>query len=156
MVYDRRRRSCAKCSAPHRPPLLSRLCIARKITVCLTPLLIRLMRVMRTFIILISTLAVAAAEWPAPKATVVSSADGYVEIPNAAWAPIKNSTYRAIFDSTRPADKPTELLPALTFTVAGTVAAAVLLLVRLTISPPVGKLANWSPGLRTPGRTGRS
>jgi intracellular sulfur oxidation DsrE/DsrF family protein len=71
------------------------------------------MRVMRTFIILISTLAVAAADWPAPKASVVSNADGYVEIPNAALAPTKNSTYRAIFDSTRPAAKPTELLPAL-------------------------------------------
>ena len=71
------------------------------------------MRVMRTLIILISTLAVAAADWPAPKASVVSNADGYVEIPNAALAPTKNSTYRAIFDSTRPADKPTELLPAL-------------------------------------------
>jgi len=68
---------------------------------------------MKTFIILISTIMLAAGQWPAPKAPAVSGADGYVEIPNAALAPTKNSTYRAIFDATRPADKPTELLPAL-------------------------------------------
>src|SRR5881227_2436593 len=68
---------------------------------------------MKTFIILISTITLAAAQWPPPKAPAVAGADGYVEIPNAAWAPTKNSTYRAIFDSTRPAAKPTELLPAL-------------------------------------------
>ena len=68
---------------------------------------------MKTFIILISTITVAAAQWPSPKAPAVPEADGYVEIPNAALAPTKNSTYRAIFDATRPADKPTELLPAL-------------------------------------------
>jgi intracellular sulfur oxidation DsrE/DsrF family protein len=68
---------------------------------------------MRSFIILISTLAVAAAQWPPPKAPALAGADGYVEIPGAALAPTKNSTYRAIFDATRPVDKPTELLPAL-------------------------------------------
>ena len=36
-----------------------------------------------------------------------------MEIPNATLAPTKTSTYRAIFDTSRPADKPTELLPAL-------------------------------------------
>src|SRR5438874_2414632 len=68
---------------------------------------------MKTFIILISTITLAAAQWPPPKAPAVSGADGYVDIPNAALAPTKNSVYRAIFDATRPADKPTELLPAL-------------------------------------------
>jgi intracellular sulfur oxidation DsrE/DsrF family protein len=68
---------------------------------------------MKTFIILISTITLAAAPWPPPKAPAVSGADGYVEIPNATLAPTKSSTYRAIFDATRPADKPTELLPAL-------------------------------------------
>jgi len=68
---------------------------------------------MKTFIILISTITLATAQWPLPKAPAVSGADGYVEIPNAALAPTKNSTYRAIFDATRPAGKPTELLPAL-------------------------------------------
>src|ERR1700756_36265 len=71
------------------------------------------MRVMRSFIILISTLAVAAAQWPPPKAPALAGADGYVEIPGAALAPTKNSTYRAVFDATRPADRPTALLPAL-------------------------------------------
>ena len=49
----------------------------------------------------------------APKAPVVPEADGYVEIPNAASAPTKYSTYRAVFDATRPADKPIALIPAL-------------------------------------------
>jgi hypothetical protein len=39
---------------------------------------------MKTFIILISTITLAAAQWPPPKAPAVSGADGYVEIPNAA------------------------------------------------------------------------
>ena len=68
---------------------------------------------MKTFIILISTITLATAQWPPPKATAVSGSDGYVEIPNAALAPTKISTYRAIFDATHLADKPTELLPAL-------------------------------------------
>jgi intracellular sulfur oxidation DsrE/DsrF family protein len=68
---------------------------------------------MKTFIILITTITLTAAQWPSPKAPAVSGADGYVEIPNATLAPTKSSTYRAIFDATRPADKPTELLPAL-------------------------------------------
>jgi hypothetical protein len=68
---------------------------------------------MKTFIISISTITLAAAQWSPPKAPAVSGADGYVEIPNAALAPTKNSIYRAVFDPTRLADKPTELLPAL-------------------------------------------
>src|SRR5437870_5755667 len=68
---------------------------------------------MKIFIVLISTITLATAQWPPPKATAVSGADGYVEIPNAALAPTKISTYRAIFDATHLADKPTELLPAL-------------------------------------------
>ena len=68
---------------------------------------------MKIVTILILTITLAAAQWPPPKAPAVSGADGYVDIPNAALAPAKNSIYRAIFDATRPADKPTELLPAL-------------------------------------------
>jgi hypothetical protein len=68
---------------------------------------------MKAFIILISTITLAAAQLRPPKAPAVSGADGYVESPNAALAPTKTSNYRAIFDATRPADKPTELLPAL-------------------------------------------
>src|SRR5205814_8521247 len=68
---------------------------------------------MKTFIILTSTITLAAAQWPPPKAPAVSGADGYVEIPNAAVAPAKTRNYRAIFDATRPAERPAELLPAL-------------------------------------------
>ena len=50
---------------------------------------------MKTFIILISTITLTAAQWPPPKAPAVSGADGYVEIPNAALAPTKTSNYRA-------------------------------------------------------------
>src|SRR5882762_8608698 len=68
---------------------------------------------MKTFIILISTITLAVAQWPPPKTPAVSGADGYVEIPNAALAPTQTSNYRAIFDATRPADKPAQLVPAL-------------------------------------------
>jgi len=68
---------------------------------------------MKTLIILMTTINVAAAQWGQPKSPAVPEADGYVEIPNAALAPRKESTYRAIFDATRAADKPGQLLPAL-------------------------------------------
>jgi intracellular sulfur oxidation DsrE/DsrF family protein len=55
----------------------------------------------------------AAGEWPPPKAPVVPEADGYVVIPGAALTPQPSSTYHAIFDATRAADKPTGLVPAL-------------------------------------------
>ena len=55
----------------------------------------------------------AIAREPQPKAAAVPEAFGYVEIPNAALAPTKDSTYCAIFDATHPADKPSELVPAL-------------------------------------------
>src|SRR5205823_12975264 len=67
---------------------------------------------MKTFIILISTITLTAAQWPPPKAPAVSGADGYVEIPDAALAPTKTSNYRALLDATRPVERPTELLPA--------------------------------------------
>jgi hypothetical protein len=49
---------------------------------------------MKAFIILIATVAVAAAEWPQPKAPAVSEADGYVEIPNVALPPTRENKYR--------------------------------------------------------------
>jgi hypothetical protein len=52
-------------------------------------------------IIFLSSVAAISAQWPAPKAPAISEADGYVEIPNAACAPTKNSAYRAVFDATR-------------------------------------------------------
>jgi len=51
--------------------------------------------------------------WPAPQAPVIPAADGYVVIPGAAVPPDRAQKYQAIFDATRAADKPTELLPAL-------------------------------------------
>jgi len=54
-----------------------------------------------------------AAPWPPPLAPVIPEADGYVVIPDAAVSPDKSRTYRAMFDATRAADTPTQLLPAL-------------------------------------------
>jgi intracellular sulfur oxidation DsrE/DsrF family protein len=68
---------------------------------------------MKALIILLASSVIASAEWPAPKAPAVPEADGYVEIPNVAIAPTKDSRYRAVFDATRPADKATALIPAL-------------------------------------------
>jgi len=52
-------------------------------------------------------------QWPAPKAPVIPEADGYVVIPNAAIPPRKDHVYKAIFDGTRFAAHPTELVPAI-------------------------------------------
>jgi len=54
-----------------------------------------------------------ASPWPAPQAPVIPAADGYVVIPGAAVPPDKAQKYQAIFDATKAAEKPTELLPAL-------------------------------------------
>lgn len=62
---------------------------------------------------MIATVEVTAAQWPPAKSPTIPQADGYVEIPNVALAPGKENKYQAIFDATRPADKPTQLLPAL-------------------------------------------
>ena len=51
--------------------------------------------------------------WPAPQAPVIAAADGYVAIPGVAVPPDRTRKYQAIFDATRAAEKPTELLPAL-------------------------------------------
>ena len=53
------------------------------------------------------------ADWPAPTAPAISEADGYVEIPHAAEPPRKDRVYKAIFDGTRGAEKPGQLLPVL-------------------------------------------
>ena len=52
-------------------------------------------------------------QWSSPKAPVIPDADGYVTIPDAAVPPDKARVYKAIFDATRAANKPAELLPAL-------------------------------------------
>jgi intracellular sulfur oxidation DsrE/DsrF family protein len=54
-----------------------------------------------------------AAPWPEPKAPVISDADGYVTIPHAAVPPDPSHIYRAVYDATRAAGKPSELLPAI-------------------------------------------
>ena len=54
-----------------------------------------------------------AADWPPPKSPAVSAADGYVIIPDAALSPSNATRYQAVFDATRAASKPTELVPAI-------------------------------------------
>jgi intracellular sulfur oxidation DsrE/DsrF family protein len=52
-------------------------------------------------------------EWAAPKAPAIPQADGYVEIPGAAVPPVKTRVYKAVYDATRAAGAPDQLLPAL-------------------------------------------
>jgi hypothetical protein len=68
---------------------------------------------MKTLIILIATVSAVLAQWPQAKSPTIPEADGYVEIPNVALPPTKDSKYQAIFDATRPANKATQLVPAL-------------------------------------------
>lgn len=51
--------------------------------------------------------------WGAPEATAVPEADGYITIPDAAIPPSSEHTYKAIFDATRAAHKPGQLVPAI-------------------------------------------
>jgi len=67
----------------------------------------------KMFLALTILASAAAGQWLPPKSTAIPEADGYVEIPNAALAPTKNSKYQAIFDATHGSEKATELLPAL-------------------------------------------
>src|SRR6266550_62122 len=94
---------------------------------------------MKTLIILIATINVAAAQWGQPQSPAVPEADGNVEIPNAALAPRKESTYRAIFDATRAADKPGQLLPALNM--AGSELNALA-----AVAVPVQHASGWHSG----------
>jgi intracellular sulfur oxidation DsrE/DsrF family protein len=55
----------------------------------------------------------AAAKWPAPVSPVVPGASGFVIIPNAAVPPTATHEYRAVWNATRAAAKPGELIPAL-------------------------------------------
>jgi intracellular sulfur oxidation DsrE/DsrF family protein len=73
-------------------------------------------RIAFSFALLALTVIAAArptAQWPAPVAPVISEADGYVAIPNAAITPEKGRVYRAAFDATHSALDPTKLMPAL-------------------------------------------
>jgi intracellular sulfur oxidation DsrE/DsrF family protein len=53
-----------------------------------------------------------AGEWPGAVAPVIPAADGFVAIPGAAIPPDREATYRAIFDATQGAAKPSQLVPA--------------------------------------------
>jgi len=55
--------------------------------------------------------------WPSPKAPVIEEADGYVEIPRAAFVPENSRVYRAVFDSTVPGALPKDLIVALNMAV---------------------------------------
>jgi intracellular sulfur oxidation DsrE/DsrF family protein len=68
---------------------------------------------MKTFILLVVAVTMAAAQSPQPKSEAIPTADGYVEVAKAAHAPTKDKKYRAVFDATRLADKPTQIVPAL-------------------------------------------
>ncbi len=68
---------------------------------------------MKALLLLLATTSFAIADWPPAKAPAVPGADGYVAIPNVALPPSSEKTYRAIFDATRGADKPTQLVPGL-------------------------------------------
>ena len=68
---------------------------------------------LKTFVLLIATVTAAAAQWTEPKSPAIPQADGYAEIPHMALEPTKERKYQAIFDATRPAEKPTQLVPAL-------------------------------------------
>ncbi|HEU4764982.1 MAG TPA: hypothetical protein VFT93_04950 [Candidatus Eisenbacteria bacterium] len=63
--------------------------------------------------VLVMTPPASAARWPAAKSPAVPEASGYVTIPNAVLPPEKTHIYKAIYDATRGADKPTQILPAL-------------------------------------------
>lgn len=68
--------------------------------------------ILLTAIALITAVQVASA-WPAPQSPAIPEASGYVSIPGAAFTPETGKVYRAVFDATRGAGKPTELLPAI-------------------------------------------
>ena len=63
-------------------------------------------------ILLVFAMSALAQNWPAPISPAIHEADGYVVIPNVAVAPEPKTTYRVIFDATKPAAKPDGLLPA--------------------------------------------
>jgi len=71
----------------------------------------------RSFVLVFAVLGMLApssrAEWPAPKAPVIPAADGYVVIPDVAVPPDPARSYRAIFDASRGAANPKQLVPAL-------------------------------------------
>ena len=71
-------------------------------------------RLIATMVVVVcSSVAGIAADWPEPKAPVIPEADGYLAIPNAAVPPQKNRVYRVVWNATYAADEPGQLMPAL-------------------------------------------
>ena len=68
---------------------------------------------MKTLCVILATCSIASAQEPLSKAPAIPEAHAYVEIPGAAFSPTQSSAFRAIFDATRAADQPTQLVPAL-------------------------------------------
>jgi len=68
---------------------------------------------MMLFAVLIMLALDVSAQSNRPVATAIPEADGYVSIPSAAIPPDKKRTYRAIYDATRAAKDPSQLVPAL-------------------------------------------
>src|SRR5262245_54886179 len=64
-----------------------------------------------SFVLLSSSLLLAAPS--PPEATAVPGPDAYVTIPKAELRPNKGQTYRAIYNATEAAGRPTEVVPAL-------------------------------------------
>jgi intracellular sulfur oxidation DsrE/DsrF family protein len=50
--------------------------------------------------------------WPPARSPAIPAADGFVEIPGAAVPPARGQSYRAVFDATRSAGQPNQILPA--------------------------------------------
>jgi intracellular sulfur oxidation DsrE/DsrF family protein len=74
------------------------------------------MRILAVVAVLGAALASSSAgagDWPQAVAPVIPAADGYVAIPGAAVPPERGATYRAIFDATQGAAKPSQLVPAI-------------------------------------------
>jgi len=72
---------------------------------------------MRLPLILLPTIlfasSVSFAQFGKPQATVIPEADGYVSIPNAAVPPDKKRVYKTVWDGTKAAKDPAQILPVL-------------------------------------------
>jgi len=71
-----------------------------------------------TFVLLSMAILVVAssytfAQYGKPQAAIIPEADGYVSIPNAAVPPDKKRVYKAVWDGTKAAKDPAQILPVL-------------------------------------------
>lgn len=75
-----------------------------------------MMKLVLAFTVLVAATTAASqssVQWGAPVASAITEARGYVSIPNAAVAPDKKRTYRAIYNTTLAPREPSQLVPAL-------------------------------------------